>query len=292
LQAIELMAGGNFHDAGHALLQIKAGSTRIAELMALKSTILTIGGEQAMEQGESQCAVQLWQPLLQEKELNPKLIVNFLEALEEEGEYQEQQRLLVRLIKWIESDAKQHPPNWPKEKLDRILAHAHCLIADCLLALKKARAAVGSVQQALRICPTSGEAIGRQGLIAIAEEKMDEGIELLKQSLANGCEFEQVYESLQYALSEENRPDEATEIRKLYGKKFGDLPRAEEVKIEPWIEAVATQNYDSFSRPRRNPPNRRSELAKSSKKQPKVNPPVRAKSRSIKPKQLPPGIAC
>jgi tetratricopeptide (TPR) repeat protein len=248
LQAIELMAGGNFHDAGHALLQIKTGSTRIAELMALKSTILTMAGEQAMEQGESHCAVQLWQPLVEEKELNPRLVVNCLEALEEEGEYQEQQRLLIRLIKWIESDAKQHPANWPKEKLDRTLAHAHCLIADCLLGLKRARAAVGSVQQALKICPTSGEALGRQGLIAIAEEEMDRGIELLKQALDNGCEFEQVYESLQYALSEENREDEAAEIRKRYGKKFGDLAQAEEVKIEPWIEALATQNYDSFSR--------------------------------------------
>jgi tetratricopeptide (TPR) repeat protein len=248
LQAIELMAGGNFHDAGHALLQIKAGSTRIAELMALKSTILTIAGEQAMNQGESQCAVQLWQPLLEEKELNPKLVVNFLEALEEEGEYQEQQRLLVRLIKWIESDAKQHPPNWPKEKLDRTLAHAHCLIADCLLSLKRVRAALGSVQQALRICPTSGEAIGRQGLITIAEGETDKGIELLKQALDRGCELEQVYESLQDVLSDEDRDDEAAEIRKRHGKKFGDLPEADEVKIEPWIEALATQDYDSFSR--------------------------------------------
>lgn len=248
LKAIELMLGGNFHDAGHAILQIKAGSTRIAELMAFRSTILTIAGEQAMKQGESQCAIQLWQPLLEEKELNPKLVANFLEALEEEGEYQQQQRLLTRSIKWIESDAKQHPSNWRKEKLDRTLAHAHCLIADCLLGLKRARAAIGSVQQALRICPTSGEAIGRQGLIAIAEEDMNRGIELLKQALDNGCEFEQVYESLQFALSEENREDEAVEVRKRHGKKFGDLPQVDEVKIEPWIEAVATQNYDSFSR--------------------------------------------
>ncbi len=248
LQAIELMAGGNFHDAGHAILQIKAGSTRIAELMTLKSTILTIAGEQAMNQGESQCAIQLWQPLLQSKELNPKLVVNFLDALEEEGEYQEKQRLLVRFSKWIESDAKQNPPNWSKEKLSLTLAHAHCLIADCYISLERPNAAHGSIQQALRICPTSGEAIGRQGIITIAEGDVNKGIELLKQGLDKGCEFDIAYEMLLEALSEEDRDDEAAEIRKRHGKKFGDLPEADEVKIEPWIEALATQDYDSFSR--------------------------------------------
>jgi tetratricopeptide (TPR) repeat protein len=248
LQVVHLMAEGNFHDAGHSLLQIKSGSTRITELIALKSTILTIAGEQAMTQGQTDCAVKLWQPLLQAKELNPKLVVNFLAALEEEDDYQERQRLLVRFIKWIESDAKQNPTNWPKEKLDRTLAHAHCLICDCCIALRRPNAAHGSVQQALRICPTSGEAIGRQGIIAIAEEETEKGIELLKQSLDQGCEFDMVYELLQETLSEEDREAEALEIRKRHGKKFGDLPEADEVKIEPWIEALSTRDYDSFSR--------------------------------------------
>lgn len=249
LETVQLMTEGNFHDAGHSLLQIKSGSTRIAELMALKSTILTIAGEQAMSTGKTECAVQLWQPLLQAKELNPKLVVNLLEALEEEGDDQERHRLLVRFVKWIESDAKQNPPNWPQEKLSLTLAHAHCLIADCCIGLKRHGAAYGSIQQAIRICPTSGEAIGRQGIIALAEEKTDEGIELFKQALDKGCEFDMVYEMLLEALSEADREAEALEIRKRHGKRFGDLhlPEADEVKIEPWIEALATRDYDSFS---------------------------------------------
>lgn len=247
LQVVHLMAEGNFHDAGHSLLQIKSASTRITELMALKSTILTIAGEQAMTQGQTDCAVKLWQPLLQAKELNPKLVVNFLAALEEEGEYSERQRLLVRFIKWIESDAKQNPANWSKEKLALTLAHTHCLICDCCIALRRPNAAHGSVQQALRICPTSGEAIGRQGIIAIAEEETDKGIELLKQALDKGCELDMVYNLLQETLSEEDRDAEVAEIRKRHGKKFGDIPEADEVQIEPWIEALATRDYDSFS---------------------------------------------
>lgn len=248
LQVVQLMAEGNFHDAGHALLQIKSSSPRIAELMALKSTILTIAGEQAMTQGATACAIKLWQPLLQSQELNPKLVVNCLAALDDEGEYRERQQLLTRLIKWIETDARQNPTTWPKERLDRTLAHAHCLIADCLMALDRSRAAWGSVQQAARICPTSGEVLGRQGLMAVATGEPAQAIALLTQALNNGCQFDQVYDALQEALIDENRQDEAAEIRKRHGKKFGDLALAEEVTVEPWIEAVATRNYDSFSR--------------------------------------------
>jgi tetratricopeptide (TPR) repeat protein len=246
LQVVQLMAEGNFHDAGHALLQLKSSSPRIAELMALKSTILTIAGEQAMEQGATGCAVKLWQPLIQSPQLNPKLVVNYLAALDDEGEYRERQQLLTRLIKWIEADARQNPATWPKERLDRTLAHAHCLIADCLMALDKSRAAWGSVQQAARICPTSGEVLGRQGLIAIVEDEPAQAIALLTQALNNGCQFDQVYNALQEALIDENRQDEAAEIRKRHGKKFGDLPLPEAVTVEPWIEAVATRDYDSF----------------------------------------------
>ncbi len=248
LETVQLMAVGNFHDAGHSLLQLKSGSTRIAELMALKSTILTIAGDQATQQGATDCAIKLWQPLLQEKELNPKLVVNFLYALEEEGEYQEKQRLLIRFSKWIESDAKQNPANWPPEKLALTLAHTHCLIADCYISLERPNAAYGSVQQALRICPMSGEAIGRQGIIKIAEDDVNKGIELLKQGFDRGCEFEVAYDMLIEALNEADREAEALEIRKRHGKKFGDFPEADEVKIDPWIEALSTQNYDLFSR--------------------------------------------
>jgi tetratricopeptide (TPR) repeat protein len=247
LSVVKLMAEGNFHDAGHALLQIKSTSTQIAELMALKSTILTIAGEQAMNQGASECAVKLWQPLLQEQELNPQLVVNFVGVLDDEGEYQERQRLLTRFIKWIEQDANRNHPAWPEERLKNALAHAHCLIADCFIGLSRYRAAWGAVEQAARICPTSPEVIGRQGLMAILEGKSARGIELLTQALEQGCQYDQVYEALQETLSAENRENEAAEIRKRHGKNFGDLPVAAEVTVEPWIDALSARDYASFS---------------------------------------------
>jgi tetratricopeptide (TPR) repeat protein len=249
LKALQLMSEADFHEAGHLLLHLKSPSTKISELIALKSTILTMAGEQAMSQGATDCAIQLWQPLLQEKDLNPQLVINLLAALKEEDEDKERERLLIRFITWIEEDAKQNPTIWPQERLNLTLAHAHCQIADCLVELDRARAAHGSIDRAARICPTSPEVLARQGYIAIAEDEYPKGIELLIRALDGGCEEEKVYELLQEALTAEDREDEGAEIRKRHGKKFGDLdPTAStEVKIEPWIEALYTGEYDSFS---------------------------------------------
>jgi hypothetical protein len=57
LSAVSLMAEGNFHDAGHAVLQISVASPRLAELTARRTTILMLAGQQAMEQGEFDCAL-------------------------------------------------------------------------------------------------------------------------------------------------------------------------------------------------------------------------------------------
>jgi tetratricopeptide (TPR) repeat protein len=249
LQAVKLMADGDFHEAGHLLLQLQSASSKISELMTLKSTILTMAGEQAISQGATDCAMKLWQPLLQQKDLNPQLIVNMLAVLKEEDEAKERERLLIRFITWIEQDAKRNPTIWPKERLNLTLAHAHCQIADCLVALDRVGAAHGSIDRAARICPDSPEVFARQGYIAIAEDDYPKGIELLIRALDGGCEEEVAYELLQEALNVEDREAESAEIRKRHGKKFGDadLISPTEVTIEPWIEALSTQDYGAFS---------------------------------------------
>jgi tetratricopeptide (TPR) repeat protein len=248
LSAVELMAIGNFHDAGHGLLKLRALPCT-TELMAMKSTILMVAGEQAVLDGESACARQLWQPLMSEKELNPQWAVNFLDVLEEEDEHQERQRLLTRLIRWIEQDAKQNSGNWPSEKLQRTLAHAHCLMADSLMALERGRAALGSVQQAARICPDSPEVIARQGLVQSMEGHKDKAIELLTQALDGGSECYEAYYQLQDLLIDCGRKDEAAAIQKRHGKAFGDgLPDEAEVEVELWIQALAGQDYRFFDR--------------------------------------------
>jgi len=39
-----------------------------------------------------------------EKDFNPQLAVNLMKVLELNGDYQELQRLLTRIIKWLEQD--------------------------------------------------------------------------------------------------------------------------------------------------------------------------------------------
>jgi tetratricopeptide (TPR) repeat protein len=53
------------------------------------------------------------------------------------------------------------------------------------MALDRSQAAWGAVQQAARICPTSGEVLGRQGLMAVATGEPAQAIALLTQALNN-----------------------------------------------------------------------------------------------------------
>jgi tetratricopeptide (TPR) repeat protein len=246
LSAVALMAEGNFHDAGHAVLQITGAAPRLADLTALRSTILTLAGQQAMDQGEFDCALNLWAPLQSEKRLEPQLMVNWIHLLREMEEYQERQRLLTRLIKWIEQEAKQDKATWPDDRLKLTLAHAHCLLGDSWLALDRARAAFGEIQQAERLCPTSPEVMGRQGLIMSEDGKPDQAIELIIQAFDQGCQSYEVYIGLQEILLENGRKDEALAMRKRYGKLFGDLNIEADIEIEPWITALSTNNYEFF----------------------------------------------
>ncbi len=246
LAVVELMALGNFHDAGHRLLKLQSLPCT-TDLMAMKSTILMVAGEQAMLDEASACAIKLWQPLMSEKALNPQWAVNFLDVLDEEDEHQERQRLLTRLIRWIEQDAKQNSANWPPEKLKHTLAQGHCLMFDSLLELERGRAALGAIQQAARICPDSPEVIARQGLVQFGEGHKDKAIELLTQALEGGSECFAAYDILQDLLIECGRKDEAAAIQKRHGQAFGNDP-PDEAEVELWIQALAGQDYRFFDR--------------------------------------------
>jgi tetratricopeptide (TPR) repeat protein len=248
LSVVELMLMGNFHDAGHGMLSLKSLPCT-TELMAMKSTILMVAGEQAMRGGASACASNLWQPLLSAKELNPQWAVNFLEVLDDEDEHQERQRLLTKLIRWIEQDARQNSANWPSDKLKYTLSHAHCLMADSLIQLERGRAAFGAIQQAARLCPDSPEVIARQGLVQVGEGHKDQAIELLTQALDGGSECYAAYDMLRDLLIEGGRKDEAAAIQKRHGEAFGDAPPpGAEIEVEPWIQALAGQDYRFFDR--------------------------------------------
>jgi tetratricopeptide (TPR) repeat protein len=246
LGAVKLMEEDNFHDASHAILNLKRSYPQVAEVMALKSKILLMGGQQALGQDETGCVVEIWRPLLQERELNPQYAVNFSDILYEEGEHQERYQLLIRLQKWIEQDAKRNPDAWPKDYFKQTIAHLYCKIADSLVCIDRQREAFKAVQQAENLLPTFSEVIARRGMMNLAENP-SKAIELLTQALNEGCQTPNVYEALVAKLIEQGDKEEALAIRKRHGKKFGDMSVESEVEIETWIEAIATRDYDLFS---------------------------------------------
>lgn len=248
LSILQLIDDGNHHEAAHLLLKKDWRFTRFPELQTLRPSLLTLAGQQALSQGELDCAELFWQPLLTEQPFNPQLAVNLLEVLEANDSDQERQRLLTRLLRWLEREGKQNPQEWPAQRLKLTLAHLHCRIADAWMALNRARAALGSVQQAERICPTSPEVIGRKGLIAASEEEYQEAIALLTQALEGGCRSQEVYGTLLRCWDELEDQPAFNEARRRFGKHFGDLSIDTEVEVLPWVDALSTLSYPFFSR--------------------------------------------
>ena len=248
MQVLHLIDEENYHDAAHALLKIERRSPSFKELQTLRPSLLTLAGQQALTQGEIECVELFWQPLLTEQPFNPQIAVNLLQVFAINDSWQERQRLLTRLLKWLEEEGKQNPQEWPTDRLKPTLAVLHCQMADTYMTLNRDRAAIGSVQQAERICPTSPDVIGRKGLIAASEENYQEAIALLTQAIEGGCRYEEVYSILLDCWDELEDKQARHEARRRFGKYFDDFSVDTEIQVLPWVEALSTQSYPFFSR--------------------------------------------
>lgn len=243
---VELIEGKNYHDAAHAVVELGSRVPSFPELATLRPAILALAGEQAAGQDNLDCAVNFWQILDREQPFNPQLAVNLMRLLHRNSDYSEMQRLLTRLLKWLEQEIKQNPQDWPEQRRKETLAYGHCRLADAWLGLGKGRAALGELEKAERIDPQSPEVIGRRGMMAIAEGDDAQGIALLTQALEQGCRFPDVYEVLIDTLKEQGDPAATLEARRRFGQKFGDLNPETDVEVAPWIMALSTGEYDLF----------------------------------------------
>jgi len=248
LAIVQLINDGNHHDAAHVLLRMKGSVTRFPEIDSLRISLLTLAGQQAFNQRQAECVELFWQPLLTEKPFNPQLAINLLEVFDANDSDQERPRLLTRLLKWLEQEAKQKPQEWPSERLKATLAHLHCNMADAYMALDRDRAAFGALQQAERIYPTSPEVMGRKGLIEAMEENYTEAIALITQAIEGGCRYEEIYGGLLRCWDELGDKQARNEARRRFGKYFDDLTIETEVEVLPWVDALSTLNYGFFSR--------------------------------------------
>lgn len=130
LSLVQLLEREDYHNAAHALLNQDRRAQTFPELAALRAPLLIQAGQQALQQGEPECTEAFWQPVLAEQPFNPQLAVNLRVVLHLAEEYQDEQRLLTRLIRWVEQDAKQNPQSWTGDRQPRTLAELHCYLAD------------------------------------------------------------------------------------------------------------------------------------------------------------------
>lgn len=247
LTILEFIEENNPHEAAHTLLKLDRRLSKFPELATLRPALLTLAGQQSLTQGEMQCAAEFWQLLQREQPFNPQLAVNLMKALDLTQNYPELQRLLTRLIKWLEQEFKQHPQNWPEERRKITLAYAHCRLSDTWIMMGRGQAGMGELQTAERIHPGSPEVKGRHGLTAFAEQRYDEAAQLLSQALEEGCRYGEVYTALVDTWKTLGNPEAAATVRRRFGSKFGDLNPEMDVEVPPWVDALSTRSYPLFS---------------------------------------------
>ncbi len=248
LRMLQLIDQDNYHNAAHLLLKMERRSPNFPELESLRPLLFTLAGQQALNQGEPNCAELFWQPLLTEQPFNPQLAINLLEVFDANDNDQERPRLLTRFLKWLDQEAKRKPQEWPAQRLKATQAHLHCWMADAYMAIDRSRAAFGSVQQAERICPTSPEVLARKGLIQAGDENYNEAIALLTQAIENGCRYGEAYGMLLHCWKRLDNRQAFNEARRKFGKYFDDVNMEPEVETLPWVDALSTLSYPLFSR--------------------------------------------
>ena len=247
LQMTQQIRAGNRHDAGHALLEALSKRASLSEdLASLRRPLLLRAGQQAFDQGEPECAETFWLPLSKTDPIDPQLARLLIEALADARSFRERQKLLTRWITSLEREAKRQPQDWPPQRLNLILATLHAWLADTWMALGQRRTAYGSLQRAERLQADAPEVLGRRGLRAYQQDDLQEAQHLMTQALEKGCCSPEVYTVLRRCLEELGDQQGQQEIRRRFGKDFGDLSESHEVDLPPWIEALAMPTFADF----------------------------------------------
>jgi tetratricopeptide (TPR) repeat protein len=248
LSLLEFIKEDEFHEAAHVLLNFDRRSVQeFPELKMIRPALLMLAGDQALNEMNIGCASEFWQLVHREESFNPQLAVNLMRVMSLNEDYQDLKRLLIQIIKWLEQEIRQHPEAWPEQRRQQTLAYAHCRLADVWMALGRESAALGELRKVEHIDPNSSELKGRQGLLAIIDGEEKQGIQLLTQALDEGCLSGEVYSVLVKTLNESGNPDAASDIRRRFGQKFGDLNLEREVTVPTWVDALSSGGYSLFS---------------------------------------------
>ncbi len=241
LEFLHLVRAENFHDAAHLALDFTDEITSAyPALKDLHRPLMLMAGNQAGQEQELGCTAAFWGEIVNEP-FDPKLALNLYKALKAIGDHRQAQRVLNQVVSWVQKEASQHPQTWPESRLNPTLAKLNCWLADCQMSLGHRKDAQRSVEKAERLAPKHPDVIGRKGLQLFSKDQLQAAIPLLTQALEAGCQFREVYSTLLELLEDE--PDAVKDIRRKFGKHFGDVGVDTEVEIPAWVEALTFQNY-------------------------------------------------
>ena len=246
LEMLHLIEEQNFHAAAHIAVKLERPCSPFPELDALYRPLMLLAGEHALQEHQPECAQKFWGDLLKHSPFDPQLVVNLLPILQNEGAYRQSQRLLSQLQDWLQQEAKQNPQVWPKSRLHPTLAKLNCLLADDWMAMGQHQKGLRALREAVRLCPESPDVIGRQGLKANMEGHPGQAAPLLTKALETGCRHEEVYLALLQCLESLGEHQTRKEIRRRFGRHFGDLSVDLEIETPAWVEALSSRKYVSF----------------------------------------------
>ncbi|MFN5514570.1 MAG: tetratricopeptide repeat protein [Cyanobacteriota bacterium] len=232
--------------AAHYFLQLDNSLRRLPELQEIQQTLLLLAGQEAKRNDADKMAQEYWLAAWNDKSFNPQLAINLAEILKYNEAWPERQRVLTRLLKWLEEEGKRNPRDWPADLLNYTLAHIHCWLAYNGLRAGRHRLFSDELQRAERLCPQSPETLGYRGILAYLEDEYEKAISLLTSALEGGTESYPIYSCLEELLEDLKREPELAAMRTRFGPRFGEAA-PEAPPFEPWELALGSLSYDFFS---------------------------------------------
>lgn len=219
------------------------------EMEKIYRGVMLEAGEEAWREGEVEWTIEKWWEMVEDKPLEPQFLVRLNQGLRETQNHRRSHRVLNKLLNWLKKEGKKESREWPQQKRKETLAKLHCYLADSCLGEGLRQEGLKNLTKAEEICAELPDVVGRKGLRAAEiEGKTEESIPMLRQALEEGCDSQEVYDSLVEGLEELGDREEKQEVRRRFGKRFGDKGAELEVSLPLWEEALCEGSYVRFER--------------------------------------------
>lgn len=230
LETLRMIASDEIYDAAQLFLNaLKEASGPFPLFQELHDPLMILAGNAAIRMDAPEYAELFWSRLVPSTLKQPNVAIHLRQAMFASGSHQAAMGVVKKLIQWVENQT-----TWTEPERQSILACLHCWTCDHLLHLQKLGQAEKALKPAIKLMPDSPDVIGRQGLLAAKRNNCKQAIPLLTQALKGGSSFVDIYDELIHCLDRTGDADTLKQVRRQYGKSFGDLDT--EPDIPRWQE--------------------------------------------------------